>query len=115
MQVAEPWSPPDAWAGLSVVTLNAMLDYIDAGCRDDDGQLTGERFSNAGAAKGRAVWLVIQRFAPDKTEEQCRTIIHAWLKSGVLFARDYYSEIDRKTRAGLCVDATKRPGTGTQT
>jgi hypothetical protein len=113
IQVAEPWSPPDAWANLSIATLNAILDYIDAGCRDDDGQLTGERFSNAPAAKDRAVWPVIQRFAPDKTKEQCRRIIHAWLDSGVLFAKDYYSERERKTRSGLWVDAAKRPGTTT--
>jgi hypothetical protein len=54
-----------------------MLDHIDAGCRDDSDQLTGERFSNAPAAKDRAVWPVIQRFAPEKSEAQCRTIIHA--------------------------------------
>src|SRR5262249_13416065 len=31
VQVAEPWSPPDAWSGLSNHTLNAILDAIEAG------------------------------------------------------------------------------------
>src|SRR5262249_20319147 len=79
IQVIEPWSPPDAWAGLSIATLNAILDYIDGGIRDENSQPTGERFSNAPTVKARAVWPVVQRFAPDKTEGDCRTIIHQWL------------------------------------
>jgi hypothetical protein len=112
VQVVEPWSPPDAWSGLSIATLNAMLDYIDAGIRDEDGQPTGERFSNAPAAREtRAVWPVVQRFAPDKTEGQCRTIIHQWLDNGVLFPADYDSPGQRRTRKGLKVADAKRPGT----
>jgi hypothetical protein len=115
IQVAEPWSPPDAWTNLSTATLNAMLDFIDAGCRDKDSdQLNGERFSNAPAAKDRAVWPVIQRFAPDKTEAQCRTIIHKWLDNGVLYPKDYYSPSQRRECPGLCVDPVKRPGTETK-
>jgi hypothetical protein len=111
VQVVEPWSPPDAWAGLSNATLNAILDYIDAGCRDENGQPTGERFSNAPAAKARAVWPVVQRFAPDKSEAQCRTVIHQWLDNGVLVPKPYDSSSERKERSGLWVNAAKRPGT----
>ena len=111
IQVAEPWTPPDAWAGLSIATLNAMLDYINAGIRDESGRPTGERFSNAPAATERAVWPVVQRFAPDKTEGQCRTIIHQWLDNGVLVPKKYDSRSDRKERSGLRVNAAKRPGT----
>jgi hypothetical protein len=110
VQVIEPWSPPDAWAGLSNATLNAILDYIDGGLRDEDGQSTGERFSNAPAAKGRAVWPVVQRFATDKTEGQCRIIIHQWLENEVLVPKDYYSQAERKERSGLQVNSAKRPG-----
>jgi hypothetical protein len=95
--------------------LNTILDYIDAGCRDKDGNLNGERFSNAPAAKDRAVWPVIQRFAPDKTEGQCRTIIHEWLKSELLYLKKYDSPSQRSERNGLYVDPTKRPGTETGT
>jgi hypothetical protein len=115
IQVVEPWSPPDAWGGLSNATLNAILDHIDAGVRDEDGQPTGERFSNAPKATDRAVWPVVQRFAPDKTEGQCRTIIHAWLRSGLLFVKPYDSPSQRRERNGLCVDNAKRPGTKTET
>jgi hypothetical protein len=115
IQVAEPWTPPNAWAGLSNDTLNAILDHIDAGIRDEEGHPTGERFSNAPRAKARAAWPVIQRFAPDKTEAQCRTIIHSWLDSGLLKPEDYYSPAERKEVKGLLVIAAKRPGTETQT
>jgi hypothetical protein len=115
IQVVEPWSPPDAWAGLSIAMLNAILDYIDDGIRDENGQPTGERFSNAPAAKARAVWPVVQRFAPDKTEGQCRTIIHQWLDNGVLEPKDYDSRAERKTVKGLTVNAARRPGTTTET
>jgi hypothetical protein len=60
VQVAEPWQPPNAWSGLSFALLNEILDCIDAGCRNDDGQLNGERFSGASAAKARAAWPVVQ-------------------------------------------------------
>jgi hypothetical protein len=114
IQVVEPWTPPDAWAGLSTTMLNAILDAIDAGICDDDGQPTGERFSNAPRAADRAVWPVVRRFAPDKAEAQCRTIIHQWLTNGVLVPEQYQSPQRREKVSGLRVDAAKRPGTVTE-
>ncbi len=110
IQVVEPWSPPDAWSGVSIHTLNAILDYIQAGCRNDDGEFTGERFSN-GSSKDRAAWAVIPRFVPNKTEAQCRIIINAWIRSGLLISCDYHSPSQRRDRKGLFVDDAKRPGT----
>ena len=89
---------------------------LDAGIPDEEtGEPTGERFSNAPRAKARAAWPVIQRFAPDKTEAQCRTIIHKWLDSGLLKSEDYDSPAERRDVKGLAVDPTKRPGTEIQT
>jgi hypothetical protein len=57
VQVAEPWNPPDTWAGLSNQVLNAILDNIATGPRNENGEVTGERYSNAPArvARGAAV------------------------------------------------------------
>jgi hypothetical protein len=103
IQVVEPWSPPDTWAGLSPVTLNAVLDDIDKGMTN------GQRYSSAGPAKDRAVWPVVARHCQDRTEAQCREIIRTWIKTGLLYDKDYDDPVDRKPRKGLHVDTTKRP------
>src|ERR1700731_1362060 len=82
VQVAVPWTPPDTWAGLSSVALNAALTDIDAGLE------SGERFSGAPSAGKRAAWPIVQRHCPDKSEPQCRDIIRTWIKNGVLIEEE---------------------------
>jgi hypothetical protein len=103
VQTVESWSPPDAWANLSTVALNAALTEIDAGLAN------GQRFSSAPAATDRAVWRIVQKHCPDKSETQCRQIVSAWVKTGLLYNQDYEDPISRKTVKGLYVDSTKRP------
>jgi hypothetical protein len=103
VQVVEHWTPPDTWAGISPVTLNAALDEIDAGLS------TGQLYSADGGAKERAAWPVVARHCPSKTEGQCREIIRQWFKTGLLYTANYDDPIDRKPRKGLHVDASKRP------
>jgi hypothetical protein len=104
IQVAKPWKPPEIWSDLSDATLNQILDKIEAGLPNN------ERYSAGGAAKGRAAWRVIADMV-DKTEEQAKEMIRAWLKTGVLEQREYHSDNERKDFQGLWVSATKRPGT----
>jgi len=113
IQVVEPWSPPDAWTGTTPEGLNAILTDIERGMTDDQGKLTGRRYSNAGNAIDRAVWPVVQKHYPQKTEGECRTIIHAWLASGLLYPEDYDDPVEYKKRKGLRVADAKRPGTTT--
>src|SRR5262249_20627741 len=96
VQTVEPWSPPKAWADLDCANLNRILDAIDSGLCDENGQPTGERYSDASNAKTRAAWKVVQKFASLKTEAQCRMIIRGWVRNGVLEVKDYYSEKDCK-------------------
>src|SRR4029077_6919037 len=59
VQTIEPWAPPNAWAGLSTVSLNAALTEIDNGLPN------GQRYSDTGAARERAAWPVVQRHCPN--------------------------------------------------
>jgi hypothetical protein len=103
VQTVAPWTPPDAWAHFDVGLQNAILDTIDAGLPN------GRRYSDSPAAKDRAAWKVVQKHAPDKTPEQAREIIKAWVKNGVLRVDDY-DDPERRTKvAGLFVNAERRP------
>ncbi|MEK9281187.1 helicase RepA family protein [Bradyrhizobium sp. ISRA442] len=103
VQTVVPWHPPKTWDGISSAQLNAALDEIEAGMPN------GQRYSDAGPAKTRAAWPVVQRHCPDRTEPQCRQIVNTWVENGVLFNEEYDDPIDRKSRKGLRVCHGKRP------
>jgi AAA domain len=103
VQTVEPWEPPDTWAGISNLALNAALTEIDQGMPD------GRRFSDAGAAKALAAWRIVHKHAPDKTEQQCREIIRTWVKNGVLFTQEYQNPTRGEAAIGLRLNAAKRP------
>jgi hypothetical protein len=105
IQVAEPWAPPETWAGLDNSTLNAVLDTIEFGMED------GDRYSASPAAKTRAAWRAVQARAPNKSEDQCREIIRQWVQNGVLVEEIYHSSPRRAPQRGLRVVAAARPGT----
>jgi hypothetical protein len=108
IQVAEPWSPPDAWKDTTTEALNAILDDIAQGMDN------GQRYSNApNAGEERQVWPVVRKHYPQKTEAECRTIIHAWLETKLLYPEEYDDPVQYKPRKGLFVDGAKRPGTST--
>jgi hypothetical protein len=103
VQTVVPWHPPKTWDGISSAQLNATLDEIEVGLPN------GQRYSDAGPAKTRAAWPVVQRHCPNRTEPQCRQIVNTWVETGVLFNDDYDDPIDRKPRKGLRVCHGKRP------
>jgi hypothetical protein len=109
IQVVESWSPPDAWKGTTSTGLNAILNDIERGLVDANGKPTGQRYSNAPNAGKRAVWPVVQEHYPNKSEGECRTIIHAWLGTELLYAEQYDDPVEYRKRSGLCVDNAKRP------
>lgn len=103
VQTVETWTPPDAWAGLTSDLLNAILTEIDAGLPN------GQRFSAANMAGHRSAWSIVQKHCPDRTEGQCRQVIRTWVRNGVLTQEDYDDPVARKSRAGLKVNALRRP------
>jgi hypothetical protein len=107
VQTVEPWIPPDTFEGLSDAALNAALTEIDKGLPN------GQRYSSSGAAKDRAAWPVVQKHCSTKTEPQCRQIVNAWVRTKLLYDKEYDDPVERKKRKGLHVDDAKRPGTRT--
>jgi hypothetical protein len=103
IQVATPWHPPKVWDGLSAEQLNAALTDIESGMPN------GQRYSADGNAKDRAAWPIVQKYCPDRTEEQCKQMIKTWVKTRLLYSEDYEDPMKRETRKGLRVDDTKRP------
>jgi hypothetical protein len=103
VQTVETWTAPNVWAGLSTDALNAALTDIEAGLPN------GQRFSKANKAGNREAWPVLQKHCPDKSDGQCREIIRTWIKNGTLFEESYDDPVVRKPRAGLKVNAMKRP------
>jgi len=51
----------------------------------------------------------VQNHYPDKSDAECRTIIHKCLETKLLYPDDYRDPVDRRKRKGLFVDAAKRP------
>jgi hypothetical protein len=103
IQVVEPWMPPELWANVDSYTLNRVLDAIDKGLPD------GNFYTVSTKQTDRDAWQVVQQFAPDKSEGQCRQIINTWVRNGVLVKFTYDHPQRRKEATGLRVNSSKRP------
>lgn len=105
--VIAPWTPPDAWAGLSPTTAADILEEIDRGPNE------GERYTAYKAGK-RWAGQVIMKFCITKSEADAAIIIKEWVKNGVLIETEYLSPGSRKTVGGLEIDRSKMPGNATE-
>lgn len=110
VQVAMPWSPPDAWDGIDDKKANEILTAIEEGYIDEEGHR--EPYGETKQSKGRWVgYLIIgctmDGDKPTKSEEDAKKIIRKWLKDGYLEKEEYQTK-NRKTASGLVVKS--RPG-----
>jgi hypothetical protein len=55
-----------------MVTVGKPLTSLTTLTEIETGLTNGQRYSDASAATDRAAWAVVQRYCPDKTEQQCR-------------------------------------------
>jgi hypothetical protein len=101
--VIERWIPPNLFEGMSVELMAAILDDIDREWT------AGTPYSDNNAAKKRAAWKVVHKYAPTKNEAQCREIIRVWVKNGVVFVDEYKDEARREVAKGLRANPEKRP------
>jgi hypothetical protein len=100
IQVVEPWTPRNIWADLDGPTIEAILRRIRLGPEPIG---SGEHYSAKPQAKARAAWRVVQGQRSTFSEAQCRQVIAAWLKSGLLVEFEYANN-DSKERSGVKVD-----------
>ena len=107
VQTVEPWSPPSTWADLS--NRNDQCDPRQLQPWAAGRAKVLERASGWRRARGLEGG---PKYCPDKSEGQCRTIVHTWLESGLLFPKQYDDPVQRKKRSGLFVNDEKRPGDG---
>src|SRR5262249_30647002 len=83
------------------VSTPSYLQTMPTAWPDDAGPPTAPPPSNPPAATDRAVWPVVQKHYPDKSEAQCREIIHSWLDIKLLYPEEYDDPVQRRKLPGL--------------
>jgi hypothetical protein len=108
--VLVPWKPPGLLEGVTVATLNTVLDVIDRGVIDPDtGRPTGEFFTPYDNTSNKGRWVgtpICNMLKCDPTK--AKSIVNAWLKSELLIKSTYHD--GKQERACVKVDNAKRPG-----
>lgn len=101
--VLAPWTPPDAFDGLSVEAARRVLMMIDEGLPDGQRYTTNYR-------KGSKRWAGDPLVAEGISENNAKVILKTWLGTGVLYSEEYMSPKRRMLEVGLFVDLSKLPG-----
>jgi hypothetical protein len=102
--IVSPWTPPDAFDGISVDRAAKILKEIEVGTEGGD-----VRFSK-NKGKRWAGKVVVDNVL-EMDDDRAKIIIKIWLKTGVLFEDDYRNENTRHDEKGLFVDYDKLPKT----
>jgi|GEM_PF-946565 len=101
-----PWTPPDAFDGLSMNSIGVCLDRIEEGMAD------GSRYtlSTRGGSKdtGRWVGCVLMEHA-GMSEPMARKVIGVWKSNGVLVEGQYQCPVKRRKVSGVFAPADARP------
>ena len=106
VQVAEPWTPPDVFDDITKDQANAALDRIDQG--PSEGTLYTLDRRGKGGGDRWAGTVLTDMF--DINEAQAKHVLSVWQRNGLLTIAEYRDREEGKTRKGVRVDATKRPG-----
>ena len=101
--VLAPWTPPDAFDGLSVEAARRVLLMIDQGLPD------GQRYS-ATYRKNSERWAGNLLTDVGINENAAKAIISVWLKNKVVFWDKYHSPKRRKEESGLFINFDLLPG-----
>jgi hypothetical protein len=93
--VVTAWRYPASQAAIPPEAIERILAEIDRGMPN------GQRYSNDNAATTRAAWPLVRKHCPDKTEDQCRHMVAAWIKNGVLYQKKYRDPVYERQQTGL--------------
>lgn len=101
-----PWTPPDAFDGLTMHAIKIILDKVEEGLPDG----TRYTFSPKGGAKdsGRWVGCLIMDEAEMK-EGAAKKVIATWKTNRVLVEGEYKCPVRRRTAKGLFAPENARP------
>jgi hypothetical protein len=103
--VLKPWKPPGVFDGVSIETINDILQTIDAG--RDGGKYLFNKKAGPDVTPAWAGSVIIEATGCDRPK--AAKFIAEWLQSGLLREAEYTSE-NRRPKMGLRVDFSKRPG-----
>lgn len=102
-----PWTPPDAFEGLSNHQISIVLDRVDAGME------SGERYiaSTKGGSKISGKWVgCLLHDMIGMGEAQAKKVIATWLGTGVLVEDEFDCPVRRRKTKGLFAPQNARPG-----
>lgn len=109
-----PWSPPDAFDGISTHSLKIAAERIHRGLEDDDGQPTGEKYTLRRGGQSDRRWagkVLMECFGIEA--QRAITILKTWQRNELLDEVPYDDPVQRKSRNGVVVDMSKVMQIGT--
>jgi len=109
--VLRPWQPPNPFDDLDVPIANKILDAIERGTFDDNGEQIGDPFTlkKSGGGKRWAGQVIQQHL--HCSDKDAQKVLNKWIKNGVIEEVAAVTSTSKgKARLGLKVNATARPG-----
>ncbi|QYO75325.1 AAA family ATPase [Devosia salina] len=108
--VLHPWQPPSVMEGLTIATINLILDDLSAGFVDEHGEVTGVPCSYTDTKRGpRWGGHVVIRHC-EMEPARAAKVLKTWKDNGVIDEVTFYDEADRKDKKGIRVIEANRPG-----
>lgn len=108
--VLHPWQPPSVMEGLTIATINLILDDLSAGMVDADGVVTGTPFAYTDTKRGpRWGGHVVIRHC-EMEFARASKVLKTWKSNGVIEEVTFYDETERRDKKGIRVIEANRPG-----
>jgi hypothetical protein len=111
--VLEPWKPPGVFGGVEMEVITLILDRIDRGVVDDDGQPTGALWRPQARSEhwvGEIFFSALELDSEDADDQaRVKTMLKQWLENEVLRLVDHRESGQRKPRKAVEVVPENRP------